>query len=153
MLKDLEDWLADENLRRIKEGEMGLRPVEMKIMGQIALLLGLPNEDLNATSDLDAVIRGDQTVKEFLKTRLLEENLVLDDEAELIQMPKSTKWNEFFSGKFLNVKVAAPEYVAASKSQFHRLKDRTQLKKLFQKFPKWRELTESLEITTDWIDE
>lgn len=153
LLSALEVWLNDENIRRIKEGELTLKQIEIKLMGQFALLIALPNLDLNATADFDAVIRGDNTVVQFLKERLLEHNLILDSDAELIQMPKGTPWNLFHKGNFLTVLVAAPEYVAASKCQFKRTKDKLQLQKLLRKFPKWKETIHSLSISTEWLDE
>jgi hypothetical protein len=153
LLIDLDEWLQDENIRRIKEGEAGLKSIEMKLMGQFALLVALPHEDLNSTSDLDAIIRGDRSVIQFLKERLLEHHLVLDDDAELIRMPKGTQWNLFYKGKFLSVFVAAPEYVIASKCQFKRVKDKAQIQKLLKKFPKWKNIIRSLSISMEWLDE
>lgn len=153
LLQDLDGWLQDENIRRITTDDEMLKPVEISLMGQFALLVSLPEEPLNATSDLDAVIRGDQRVKEFLKERLLEHHLIIDDDAELIQMPKATKWDLFYQGKFLSVLIARPEYIVASKCQFKRIKDKQQLQNLLKKYPKWKKIIKSLSISMDWLNE
>lgn len=151
--KDFDTELSEENLRLFRDGEMGLQKVEIKIMGQLGLLLGITEIGLNATSDLDAVIRGDVIVKQLFRTFLLRHNLVLDDDAELIQMPQGTKWEKFFDGKFVKITVADPLSIVRSKCQFKRLKDKAQLNKIFQQFPKWKRAVVEGGIGLEWLDE
>jgi len=152
-VRTFDDLLAQENLIRFKDCNPGLKKSEIKIMGQLGLLLSVPEMELNATSDLDAVVSGDLDTKELFKTFLLQHNLVLDDGGELIQMPPGTSWLDFFDGKFIRVVIADPLSIIRSKCQFKRLKDKAQINKILNQFPDWRKYILKNGPSLDWLDE
>lgn len=151
-ITDFDTELAEESIRLFKEGKSGLSKVEINIMGQLGLLLGLDDVGLNSTADLDATIRGDQVVKSLFKRFLLRHHLVFDEDGELIQMPAGTQWMSFYDGKLIKIFVADPLSIIKSKAQFQRLKDKAQLNKIFDRHPEWKQKTIAAGISLEWLN-
>ena len=112
----LDRWCLAENANRVEMGALRLRPFEVKVLGQTALIEQHVKLPLVATHDVDAYANFDYTAMREFERLLLRRHRVFDRHSQEIWMPKETRYNVLFRGKIVTGKVARPEYVLLSKA-------------------------------------
>jgi hypothetical protein len=161
-VKDFADMLRglfqdlEERLERIQEenrleGLPGIKPANLKIVGQAALLLSDLPFPLAATMDLDVLMKGEFVVEQELKKLLEAQGIRLESDAHLIWMPSETRYHPWFKRENLSVEVAEAIAVIASKAKFKRPKDKKLIQTYLQCFPENKKKLEEWKIQTDWI--
>lgn len=121
IFRELNDRITIENAERDETGALKLRPVEVRILGQITLLANelvarvLP---LQMTNDLDAVIEQTQGfVTKVLKEEILPKHgLELDNDSALVWIPPGSTYVDFWDSKYVRVKLLDPESALVSKA-------------------------------------
>lgn len=89
-IREVECKLEEENISANVESRPRVRPTELRIVGQMSLLL---NPKVNsrlrlfATRDVDALILGERSVRTLLKMALKERNFAFDDLSTEIWIP------------------------------------------------------------------
>lgn len=99
---------------------IGLVPkdIEMKIMGQMALLADeeiSSRIELNTTFDVDAHIKASVQVSRILDQLLKENGLALDMLSDEIWMPPDTVWESLYNGSYVKILKARAIDVLVSK--------------------------------------
>jgi hypothetical protein len=90
IFEKLNDLIALENIERRDNSTRTLPKSEIKILGQMSLLLDEKTSaviSLNQTGDLDALIDAEYFVKKNLKVLLADQGLVYDEDSEKIFLP------------------------------------------------------------------
>jgi len=129
IFKELNDRIDAENGEREETGVPKLRPVEVRILGQVTLLANelvaqiLP---LQMTNDLDAVIEVAQGfVIAVLKDEILPKfGLELDRDSGLVWIPPGSSYEPFLDSKYVRVKLLDPESALVSKAVKAKVKNR-----------------------------
>lgn len=112
----LDAWMIDQNVELRAEGLPTLRPCEIKVVGQAALLeAGLPLR-LAATRDVDVKASFEHVVERELRRLLEERGRELDAVGHEVWMPRETRFAPLYSGKLVTVLLADPEAVLLSKA-------------------------------------
>ena len=118
-----------ENDRRRQESAMELRPVEIRILGQVTLLANdivAKVLTLQRTNDLDATFNINQDfVTDLLRNKILPQHgLVLDSDSELVWIPPKSQFEDFCAFKNVSVKLLDPESALVSKAVKAKQKNR-----------------------------
>jgi len=142
------DQIEEENRR---EGLPRIKPANLKIVGQTALLLAELPFPLAATMDLDVLINGEFRVGQELAKLLETHGIRLESDSHLIWMPPETRYHPWFKGKNLSVEIAEAIAVIASKAKFKRLKDKKLIQTFLQCFPESKKRLQEWKVKTDWI--
>lgn len=151
IFRELDQRLAQENREREKRGAIMLVPVQIKILGQTALLLaGLPFP-IAGTMDLDAQIDGDFFAKKALTEILVPQGLSLDTDSHLIWIPQDAKFQEWYRGALVRVDLAEPDAVIASKLRFKRSKDKALVEMYLRYFPRAEKRLTEWGLPADWV--
>ncbi|MGE0526724.1 MAG: hypothetical protein AB7G93_01980 [Bdellovibrionales bacterium] len=118
---ELNERMTAENVEREEAGAMKLRPVEVRILGQVTLLANemaaqvLP---LQMTNDLDVVIEQAQGfITKVLKEEILPRyGLELDSDSSLVWIPSGSAFEPFWDSRYVHVKLLDPESALVSKA-------------------------------------
>tara|TARA_R110002049_G_scaffold215980_2_gene387380 strand:+ start:1228 stop:1719 length:492 start_codon:yes stop_codon:yes gene_type:complete len=118
---ELDKRISDADEKSYADQGIGLIPkdIEMKIMGQMALLADeeiSSRIELNATFDVDAHIKASVEVLRILDQLLKENGLALDMLSDEIWMPPDTVWETFYEGDYVKILKARPTDVLVSKA-------------------------------------
>ncbi len=119
IFKKLDTKISQRNIESAEEGFHFRADTEIKLLGQMSLLVNKEVSaliELNATYDVDTYIKAEYWVEKKFEELLQEKNFFLDKDSKLIWMPKETKYLPFFKGKHLEVFIADPLYCLASKA-------------------------------------
>lgn len=121
IFEELNKRIVAENLEREDTGALRIRPVEVKVLGQMTLLANKMVADvlpLQRTGDLDAIIDNSQTfVRRVLKDEILPKyNLVFDDDSSLVWIPPNSRFEDFCDFRCVRVKLLDPESALVSKA-------------------------------------
>ena len=111
--------IDQENDFRRTEGLRPLSPSKIQILGQLSLLMDdkiSTSFHLQATSDLDARLELEFSVKKKLQELLQTEGLVYDEDSPLIFLPKGSRELALFDFKNLKVTRIDPESALVSKA-------------------------------------
>ncbi|HBF12204.1 MAG TPA: hypothetical protein DDW49_02245 [Deltaproteobacteria bacterium] len=111
----------------------------VQIVGQTALLLADLPFPVTATMDLDVVSPLNYIVQKRLSELLLNEGMRLENDGHLIWMPQETLYQKILDFPSVEVFIALPEAVMASKLKFHRLKDQKLIQTYLKFFPEKEE--------------
>ena len=114
--KKLDEWLLEENKARYEDGTVLFKKVEIKIVGQAALIEAKIQLSLLATMDVDAYMNCEFEVRKKFDDLLQEEDKHLDPNSKLVWMPEETEYQNFYLGKMLKVYLAKAEYILLSKA-------------------------------------
>lgn len=108
---------ADTDTRR-QEGLPGLYPLEVKVLGQMSLLMDPIGIKLNpiATRDFDAILRGDWLAIAALRSILSANGLVYDELSEEIWLPKFSTFIPYHRSPHLEVSYLDPLSTLTSKA-------------------------------------
>jgi len=116
--KKLDNFLVNEAREAIAEAWAQPKACRISLVGQMALFendkLAL---NLIATRDVDALVprMENATRKEFIRL-LKKKGFDLDPLAHEAWMPKETKYDTTFAGRFVTLRVAEPDAVLVSKA-------------------------------------
>lgn len=125
--RHLDSWVVAENVRRRHEGSLQLKPCEIRVFGQSALLEhGVPLS-LAATRDVDARANYEYAVESQFRKLLEARGRVLDPVGHEGWMPRETRWLPVFEGEFVRLLLAEPEAVLLSKGLKAPIKNRNLL--------------------------
>lgn len=116
ILKQLDTWISEENIKRSFDGLSSIRKCTIKILGQCALFEAKLNIILFQTMDLDAYLDASSEVKTKFNEILQEQGKHYDWFSNEIWMPKETKYINLFSSKNISAFYAEHEYVLLSKA-------------------------------------
>lgn len=137
IFKDLEACLIEENARREAENLPRLPKAEIKVLGQMALLLDaflvrvLP---LAATNDVDALIKGNVYVQQQFRHLLRAKNLNYDDLSTEIWLPKEHQFIIFHDSEVLCCSYLDPMSALVSKALKAPMKNRNLIRKALEVF-------------------
>jgi len=115
----LDKRIDDLRKQRWDHGELGVSKVEVKLLGQMSLLVNQKVAailSLTQTADLDAFLTIDSFVKDELKALLKEEGLVYDEDSPFIWIPADARFEELFQLKNISVAAIDPESALVSKA-------------------------------------
>ena len=121
--KKLDEWLMEENQERGEAGTILLR-CEIHIIGQTALLEARLGIWLAATMDVDLQKQLHGAIRQKLDELFAIHGKKIDPVGHEAWMPKETKFNTIYTGKFVKCFVAQPEYVLISKAKMAREKNK-----------------------------
>jgi hypothetical protein len=116
LFKVLDEWIMDENKKSQKEGFVPLKPCEIYIIGQTALIEADLKFHLAATMDVDVYRELEYSIKKQFESLLKAEGKELDPVGHEAWMPEETKWISLFEGQFVRGFISKPEYIMVSKA-------------------------------------
>jgi hypothetical protein len=134
----LDAELADINRERGLEDLPSLKTVEIKILGQMSLLMDPSAKDINptATRDLDALIVGDFVAADKLRSILKSKGLVYDELSKEIWLPDNAIFIPYYSSENLTVSYLDPISALTSKAIKAREKNRFLIRRALEVFGK-----------------
>lgn len=151
LFHQLDATLVAEVAERRRQGSLGpVLPIEVRIVGQTALLLGELTIPISGTLDVDAIFPSEYWFTTQFREALFREGLLLEPDRHLIWMPEQTTYHTFYKGAALVVHVADAIFVMASKCKFHRERDRQLLALYFAAYAGSQEKVERMGIDTAW---
>ena len=115
----LDERIKALNRERREEGMLGATKVEVRLLGQMSLLVNqeaAATLSLAQTADLDAFLLIDSFVKDEFKKILAEEGLVYDEDSHLIWIPEGAHFDKVFSFQNILVLSVDPESALVSKA-------------------------------------
>ncbi len=128
VLKELDQRVGDRNREADRDGFIFQPNFEIKILGQMSLLLNRDISakiDLSATVDLDSYINGEVWIGKEFESLLKNNNVILDKDSDLIWMPQESTYTLFFEGDHVKSYLVDPIYCIASKAIKAKEKNRT----------------------------
>jgi hypothetical protein len=123
--RELDQWVIAENLERRAEGLLLIRPFEIKVVGQTALLEQATRLTLAATVDVDVVASYEHVVEQEFRRLLEGRGRQLDPVGHEVWMPGDTLYRALYTGDYATLRVAELEAVLVSKALKAPLKNRT----------------------------
>lgn len=127
IVRQLEAWVVAENVRRRRERTLRLRPCEVRVFGQTALLEQGVRLSLAVTRDVDARANYEHAVEAHFRKLLEARGRVLHPVGHEGWMPRETRWLPVFEGEFVRLLLAEPEAVLLSKGLKAPVKNRNLL--------------------------
>ncbi len=135
IFESLNTFIEATNTENTQDGARSIPKQLIRLVGQTALLLGDLPFTVAASMDLDVVSQLDYVVSKKLAALLSQTGLTLETDGHLIWMPAETVYETIFEFSFVEVQMAKPEYVVASKFKFKRHKDELLIKKYLEHYP------------------
>lgn len=152
ILQKGDDWLLQHVEEARARGEIQtVPPLQLKIVGQIALLIADLPFPITSTMDIDILHNLPYFALKKLGELFLDKGLILESDQHLIWMPEKTAYHPLFDGNYIHAVVADPLYVIASKCKFQRGRDKALIKSYFQHFPESRKEIDAMKIDTKWV--
>ena len=144
-------WQAVQKERA--EGEVLPREnYQLKIVGQMALLLADLPFPVAATMDIDILHRLPfALIKDLQRILLAEAGMILEEDQALIWMPEDAQYHPLFSGHQVEVSFADSLDVIASKCKFQRLRDKKLIEEYFKFFPEAKFKVKEKGINISWV--
>jgi len=129
IFKELSDWIEAYNLELDPDDFGKLKPVEVRILGQMTLLANDVAANiltLQRTNDLDAVIeKNDWNIKRILDKEILRKHgLELDPQSDDIWIPPGAKYHLLQDFKNVRLKLLDAESALVSKAVKARKKNK-----------------------------
>ncbi|MGZ3723321.1 MAG: hypothetical protein ACXVA9_10340 [Bdellovibrionales bacterium] len=118
VFKKLDTWIEEVNANRAAAGSSLLAKVEIRVIGQTALLEANLSLEIAATMDVDLIDQIEHTVKEKFAELLREQGKVLDPVDHEAWMPTETEYVEIFAGRWLSGFLARPVFIILSKAKY-----------------------------------
>jgi hypothetical protein len=149
ILQKEEAWLQQMVDEAHAHGDIQvIPPIQLKIVGQMALLIANLPFPIAATMDIDILHNLPHFAAKKLGELFLDNGLVLESDQHLIWMPEQTIYHPLFDGSYVHASVADPLYVIASKCKFKRAKDKAAIQSYCQCFPEALQKIEAMNIDT-----
>jgi hypothetical protein len=111
----LDEWIVARNVEARVEGWPPLRPCEIRVIGQAALLEAGTALTLVATRDVDVRANWEHTVEQEFRRLLAKAGLELDPLGHEAWMPQETEYGEAFAGLFVTLLIADADAVLVAK--------------------------------------
>ncbi len=125
VFRKLDAWMLVQSLSYEAEGLAPMAPVEIRVIGQTALLEANLGLALAATRDVDAIATWtDDEARRKLAQLLQAGGKELDPVAHEAWMPQETEYDTLVAGRFVTGLIARPEYVLVSKAKYAPAKNR-----------------------------
>lgn len=115
--QELDQWMNQENSKARVSGFIPLEGCEILVVGQTALLEAKLDLHLVATADVDVYRELNYSVRKEFERILLKHGKTLDPVGHEAWMPKETRFEVLFSGKWIQGKIARHEYILISKAK------------------------------------
>jgi len=112
----LDRWVARENVRARSEGTRAHKKCRVRVLGQAALWASGVDLALTATQDLDAYADYEWAVQQELERLLAAKGKVLDPHGHEVWMPRETRYDSLYEGRFVEASVADADAVLISKA-------------------------------------
>ncbi len=132
---------VDDDLSRIaserrEEDLPGLKILEIKVLGQMSLLMDPLGQTLNpaATRDVDALVLGDMLAVNIFRAALKSTNLVYDELSKEIWLPDTATFLPYHSSEHLTVSYLDPVSALTSKAIKAKEKNRFLVKRGLEVF-------------------
>lgn len=119
VFNELDSQIVSVNKERHNEGLPGIERAQIKVLGQMALIL---NEEISqriplfSTQDVDALVQGEWIVTSIFKTLLENNGLQFDFLSTEIWIPDGATYHTIFSGQSLDCEILDPISVLVSKA-------------------------------------
>ncbi len=134
---------VDEELSRLtderrSEDLPGLKPLEIKVLGQMCLLMDPVGQSLNpaATRDIDALLMGDLLAVNIFRAVINSHNLVYDELSKEIWLPEAAAFIPYHSSEHLIVSYLDSISALTSKAIKAKEKNRYLIRKGLEVFGK-----------------
>jgi hypothetical protein len=114
--QQLDDWIIEQNAVFAAEGLPPIPPCRIRVLGQTALLESALALTLAATRDVDVKADYVYVVESRFRELLAREGRELDAVGHEAWMPKETRYATLFSGRYVQLQLALPDYVLLSKA-------------------------------------
>ncbi len=112
----LDQWVARENVRARSEGTRAYKKCSVRVLGQAALWAAGVDLALTATQDLDAYADYEWAVQQELERLLAARGKVLGPHGREVWMPRETRYDPLYEGRFVEAFVADADAVLISKA-------------------------------------
>ena len=109
--RKLDSWIADQNALACAEGLITFRSCTIRVLEEAALLEAGSSPHLATTHHVDVKAHYDDAVRVEFARLLAERGRDLDPLGGEVWMPRETRHNPLFSGKFVKLLLAEPEAV------------------------------------------
>lgn len=129
-----------------------IKVFELKIVGQVALLLNELPIEIAATRDIDIFHHLPYAHMKSLAEAFLKTGLILESDQNLIWMPENTTYHPLYLGKLVKVYYADVLDVMTSKAKYNRSKDKGLLQEFFKMNPDAKGKIRKRGIKIDWIE-
>lgn len=113
----LDEWLIDREVEARAEGLPRPSACTIRVLGQAALLERALPIQLAATRDVDVRADFEDAARQHFAALLAAEGRELDPLAHEAWMPRETKYEEIFRGKFVRLLLADVEAILISKAK------------------------------------
>jgi hypothetical protein len=118
VLKNLDNWVIEENRARSARAVLLLPEVQIRVIGQTALIEANLNLEIVATMDVDLIDQIEHTVKQKFEELLKVYGKTLDPVGHEAWMPAETEYHEIFKGEWIAGSLAKPVFIILSKAKF-----------------------------------
>lgn len=153
ILQKSDTWLQQIVDEAHAHGEVHAIPaLQLKIVGQMALLLADLPFPITSTMDIDILHNLPHFASKKLGELFLDSGLVLESDHHLIWMPEQTVYHPLFDGHYIHAVIADPLHVIASKCKFKRNKDKSLIQSYFKNFPETAKKIEAMKIDITWVN-
>lgn len=114
--RKLDAFIVAQSKEAEEEGSPQPQPCKIQLLGQMALFEADLGLDLVATEDVDVKANYSHEVQKEFERLLQMKRLKLDPVGHEAWMPKETKYEAVFKGRFVSLLIAEPEAVLISKA-------------------------------------
>ncbi len=115
LARELDDWIAARNATAWVDGRPPLRACSIRVLGQAALFESKLLLELLATRDVDVKADYEEAVRTRFAELLEKRGFELDPLGQEAWMPRETRYETAYAGKFVRLEIAEPEAVLVSK--------------------------------------
>lgn len=123
-IKELDLWIQLENDDALEAGRPLIGKVDIKIIGQAALLEANLSFPIAATQDVDCFNRIQSNIWAKFNEILESKGKFLDPHAPEAWMPTETEYELVYKGDFVSLFIAQPMYVILSKAKMAMTKNK-----------------------------
>ena len=139
VFQKLDDFITQYNTECSEGGGARIPRQEIRIVGQIALLMADLPFPVFATTDLDSITLIPHNVQKALNEFLFEYEMHIDPDGPKVWMPPDTQYLPLFDFLRVVVYYADPESVILSKARFNRAKDKPLIENFLRHYPHLKE--------------
>jgi hypothetical protein len=113
--RKLDEWVMARNATAWADGRPAIRACTIRVLGQAALFESRLPLGLLGTRDVDVKADYEDAVRVQFGTLLTEKGFELDPLGREVWMPRETRYETAYAGRFVRLEVAEPEAVLVSK--------------------------------------
>jgi hypothetical protein len=113
--EQLEQFALESSIEARRDGFLSPRPCIIQLLGQCALLESKVDLTLAATNDVDVYADYEFRIEQEFRRLLGLKGLELDPLGSEVWMPRETRYQPLFHGRFVTLQVADAEAILLSK--------------------------------------